>query len=333
MKLSKINKQKNNQKKESQSAGVDSVQTNKLHLFWAILILIAVPFAIYSNSLHAPFIFDDYSSIMDNPDIKNISNLKDRLIYRADSYHLKNYPTRPLTYLSFTLNYYFGGLNTYGYRLFNLIVHILVTLILFFVTKRIFFYVSARQHVLLSLIVALMFALHPMNIDPVAYIVTRSDSMSTLFYLMSIMFFIKSTESKRVYYIFSIISFMLSFASKQIAATLPLMILAFDFFFLSDMNVKKVAQKKYFHLGFWGVLTAYLLFTKIYFGNLGDMGMTWSRYSYMIFQPYAILQYIKLLFVPWGQCIDHYFDPPKTLFELRIMISFLILIAITITLS
>jgi len=123
----------------------------------------------------------------------------------------------------------------------------------------------------------------------------------------------------------SLLCFVLSFGSKQIAATLPAMVLIFDYIFLSDFRVKKVLERKYYHLSYWILLIIFISFFKMYFGELGQMGRTWSSYNYFVIQPYVVLNYLRLLFVPVGQCIDHFVKHPETIFEFRIMLSFLVL--------
>lgn len=109
----------------------------------SILACILLPTIIYYNSLHAPFIFDDIGNIVANPDIKQLGNVTTRLIYRYNDVLVrKNDPARPLTFLTFMLNYHFWGLDTFGYHLVNIIVHILTTILVFFLTMKVFFYLG-----------------------------------------------------------------------------------------------------------------------------------------------------------------------------------------------
>jgi len=295
----------------------------KLYLFLSLLICITIPLFIYSNTFKAPFIFDDFSSIVDNSDIKNINNLRSSLIFRAESYENRNMPTRPLTYLTFALNNYLGDLNTFGYHLFNIILHILNTILVFLLTRRIFYYVSNSHDFFIPIATALMFGCHPMNVDAVTYIVARSGSLATFFYLFSILLFIRTVENNRFYYAGSLLCFILALSSKQTAATTPAILLIFDYIFISKFSIDKVLKKKYLHLPYWVLLFIFFTFSQIYFGELGQMGTTWQPSKYFIIQPLIVLNYIKLLIIPVGQCIDHFFSEPKTIFEFRIFISFI----------
>jgi len=330
---------------------VSHTMNGKLQIILAILACITLPIIIYSNTLNVPFIFDDIPNIVENPDIKNIRNLKTRLIYKSDANIYNNQPTRPLTYLSLTLNYYFGGLNVFGYHLVNIALHILVTILIFSLTRKTFFYLSGfpkgpetlaesfsnfpfdqkMNEVVLPLAVALLFSVHPMNIDVVTHIIHRSGSLSTLFYLTSLLLFIKSFEGNKWLYPFSLLCFTFSFYSKQIAATLPAMILLFDYLFLSSCKAEKVVQKKYYHLPFWTLLVLMVAWNYFYLGNLGYMGETLPRYIYLLTQPWAILNYLRLLFVPMGQSIDHFLIPTVTIFEIRFILTIVLLSGIFIS--
>jgi len=305
---------------------------NRNYIFICLLILIT--FWVYFPSLHTPFIFDDIHKIVNNPDIKNLSNIPKKLVYpynKKNQLFERNDPSRPLVYLTYTLNYHFGKLNPSGYHLINIILHIFSVILIFFLTKKIFFYVYEKNFNLYSFFAALLFAVHPVNIDAVSYIFARSSILATLFYLMSLFFFIKKFESKKTYAL-ALFCFFLALASKPIAITLPVIILSFDYIFLSNFSFRKVLSKKYHHLLFWIILVIYLVARYVYLGGLGDVetNLTWSRKSYFLIQPFMIIKYIKILLVPLGLCIYHYIAPPRSVFDYRVIISFFFVVLLFI---
>ena len=299
----------------------------------AIGIIVLATTGVYYNSLNAPFTFDDISKIVENTDIQKLSNLKTKLVYPYGKIRFfnRNDPSRPIVYLTFTLNYYFGKLNTFGYHLFNLVIHIFNAILLFFLTKKIVFYLYKKDFVVFSFFVALFFAVHPINTSAVTYIFSRSDILATFFYISSLMFFIKTFEKNKKLYVFSLMCFIFALLSKQIAVTLPAVVLIFDYIFLSDFSIKKTIEKKYYHIPFWILLIIYVLFRYFYLGGIGDVeakaGGTWNRYSYLIIQPYIILKYLRLLLVPNRLCSDHLINPVRIL-ELKTIISFVSLAGI-----
>src|SRR3989339_332192 len=345
--------------------------------WFAIGLVVIATIIVYHNSLNAPFIFDDIPKIVENPDIQQLSNLKTKLIYKYSENNKvfeRNDPSRPLVYLTFTLNYYFGKLNPFGYHLFNLIIHIFNAILVFFLAKKIIsgiyekgstplenvnnkiggkpcgasggskspFCNNVRELysltglTLFPFLVSLLFAIHPINTNTVTYIFSRSDLLATFFYISSVLLFIKATDknlpilkSFNPLYILSLICFILAIFSKQIAVTLPAIILIYDYIFINNYKISKVKEGLYYHIPYWLLFIGYLAFRYFYFGGIGDIEaeFTRDRYSYLIIQPYIILKYLKLLFIPIGLSIHHFVNPLKLL-ELRTIISFLSLIVI-----
>src|SRR3989339_85736 len=195
--------------------------------WFAVGLVIIATIIVYHNSLNAPFIFDDIPKIVENPDIQKLSNLKTKLIYKYnEQYHnfKRNDPSRPLVYLTFTLNYYFGKLNPFGYHLFNLIIHIFNAILVFFLAKKIISVIyekgstplenvnnkiggkpcganggskspfcnnvrelySLTGLTLFPFLVSLLFAIHPINTNTVTYIFSRSDLLANMFYISNI---------------------------------------------------------------------------------------------------------------------------------------------------
>lgn len=301
-------------------------------LSMGLIILVVV--SIYYNSMHAPFNFDDISKIVENPDIKDIRNIPTKLIYpygNVKSFE-RNDPSRPITYLTFTLNYFFGKLNTFGYRLVNVLLHICVAVMLFFLARRILSFTYGKYSNPFALFVALVFASHPINTVVVSYIFNRAGQLSALFYMLSLLLFIKTFEKGKVFYVLSLICFVLGIFSKQDCITLPVIVLIFDFIFLSNFKLTEVFKRKYYHLPYWLIVVAVLLFRYFYFGQIGDVEASdfdryrWSRYTYFIIQPYVILRYIRLIVIPSGFCFDHVIAPVENLLEFKIIIPFISII-------
>jgi hypothetical protein len=90
-----------------------------------ILAVAVVALLAYSNSLHVPFVFDDESSIVRNSVIHSLSNY----LINGSGYELL--PNRSIGYLTFALNYHFGGLNVVGYHVVNLLIHIMNALLVY----------------------------------------------------------------------------------------------------------------------------------------------------------------------------------------------------------
>lgn len=294
--------------------------------FWANLAVLVFPFFVYFHSLKAPFIFDDWTNIVQNPDIKSWDHLPQKLLYRTDRIlPNRNLPQRPVVFLSFTFNYALGEQNPLGYHLFNVFLHSVTTLLIFILTRKVFFYSMGDSGLFYPLSVALIFALHPLQTEVVTYISNRSDGLAAFFYLLSLLLFVKAFEKNRAFYLGSYLAFFLALFSKEIAVTLPAIIFLYDYFFLSDSNFKKIKIRWEVHLFYWLVLILYILFRQIYFGKIGFMGggieKSWTAYSYFLTQMVVVIQYLKLFLFPQGQCVDHFIPPIKSFFDLKIIYS------------
>ncbi len=137
------------------------------------LILIALTFLIYFNSLPNDFIFDDVPLVQNSLNVMNMGFLD-----LVSSY-------RPLRYLSYALDYRILGMNPMGFRFMNIVYHALTVISLFWMLK--VFGMSKRA----AFIASLIFAIHPANTDSVAYISGRRDILMGLFYVLSVGWFMK----------------------------------------------------------------------------------------------------------------------------------------------
>ena len=212
---------------------------------------------IYSNVLNSPFIFDDEMYITDNYQIRDISNL------------LNDFSgTRYIGFLSFAINYYFGGLNTFGYHLVNVIIHILNAILVYFLVsltfktgigigkgmgkdKDISSPIPLPDFIAFS--VSLIFLVHPIQTQAVSYITQRFTSLATFFYLLALVLYIKArlkgTEAKRLkgrfnlfpfspLYLLSLFSAVLAMKTKEISFTLPFVIFLYEFTFFSNQGLR-----------------------------------------------------------------------------------------------
>lgn len=303
----------------------------------ALAALAAFTFIIYSNVLHGPFIFDDGMYIIDNQQIKDFSLL---------------WPPSPrfLTYLSFAFNYSLGGLNTFGYHLFNVIVHIFNSALVFAVAL-LFFRTAALKDKgveMYALPVALMasffFAAHPVQTQAVSYITQRFASLTALFYLLSIACWLKWRTSERsgraVFYGVALLSAIAAQLTKETGFTLPAVIVLLElaFFMGTGSKWKRCAALVPFILVM--AIVPLLLFAPGIFGEgisgvsettrvqqLIDLDKV-SRHDYMATQFRVMVTYFRLLVLPVGQNLDYDYAIYKSFFAPGVILSALLVIPI-----
>lgn len=300
-----------------------AVQTENPSLpfvFFSILVIIC-----YFPSLQGAFVFDDLARIVANPDIVDLQTCIARLFtsHAHESFSpYGNDPSRPIVYLSYALNYYFGGLNPFGYHLFNMILQILNAVLAYILVRRIQLF-TGRADRLFPVLVGSIFAVHPLNIDAVSYVYGRSDLMMTSFYLLSSYLFAGALNNSHLKLAASLACFILALFCKQSAATLPMVLLSLDFFLVSGFDVRKLIRRWFQHASFWAVLILYLLVKHFVLGGIGDVEAGQSQISfasYVATQPYVWLRYLGLHLAPIGQSIYHVVLPVQSLLDPRLLV-------------
>lgn len=129
----------------------------------------------------------------------------------------------PLTFLSFALNYAAGGLSPFPYHLTNLVLHTLNALLVAWVMLKL------TKNRLAALFLGLLFAVHPVNTEVVAWATARKEVLSTFFFLLSLLAFLLYRErSKKALFVLSLAVYLLGLLSKVTIFTLPVLVLLID---------------------------------------------------------------------------------------------------------
>ncbi len=217
--------------------------TSRLIIFGVTLAILLLPVLIYMPGLSGPFIFDDKANIVDNKNIQ-INQLSLTTINEAAHSLSSGALGRPLAGISFAINYYLaGGLtHTFGYKVFNLIVHIINGFLIFWVVSLIIAQLPGRsvfptetannkKNILIFAgLCAIIWVIHPIQLTSVLYVVQRMTSMAALFIMLSIIAYIYARnalnrrENYRAlsYFSAAALSAVTSAACKETALLLPL---------------------------------------------------------------------------------------------------------------
>ena len=167
---------------------------------------------IYFNSLANGFVFDDNHYVTQNHLIKNLDILALKEIF--SSFYKWDY--LPLTHISLSLDYFLFGLNPMGYRITNISLHIVNA----FLTYQLILLVLGNKKI--ALWTGLLFLVHPVNVESVAWVSERKNVLSLTFFLLT---FIKYIQNKRT---LSIFCFILASLSKSTAIVLPILLILYD---------------------------------------------------------------------------------------------------------
>ncbi|MGB9629469.1 MAG: hypothetical protein ACPL6D_12480, partial [Thermodesulfobacteriota bacterium] len=215
-------------------------------------LLAGLAFLIYSNSFEVPFHFDDRPNISQNPNVQINPFTWDQLKSLIKNSYRES--LRIFSFLTFALNFYFGGLNVFGYHLVNLIIHILSGIFLYWFLALTFKIPSLKERYgsisfPIALLTSLIFIVHPVQTQSVTYIVQRMASMAGMFYLLTFAFYIKGrlTEGRARFLYFGggVVTYLLGVFTKENVAILPFFIALFEvtFFqrFVLSMRGEKIA--------------------------------------------------------------------------------------------
>lgn len=310
-------------------------------------ILAVIVLLIYFHVLSSPFVLDDIDNIVDNLRIKDLSNLLDFS------------GTRYIGYLSFGLNYYFSGLNPYGYHVTNIVIHVINGILVyalicltfktpafegkFSVDKSVF---SAPP--VIAFIASLVFVSHPIQTQAITYITQRLASLATLFYLLALVLYIKSrllqveTEDKKefafsalpmTFYIFSLISTILAMKTKEISFTLPFILILYEFAFFTTSRSRplgtSINRKNIYPLLPFLFTLLIIPLSRIDAGvSIGGVSESVGRVSYLLTQFRVIVTYLRLLILPVNQNLDYDYPIYHSFFDLPVLLSFLFLLTI-----
>lgn len=283
-------KKKNEKQKNVKPELIDSTQNKKNKFF--ILIALFATLLVYSGSLSNGFIknWDDGGYIIEHSLIHklNVENVKGIFsVFYKGNYH-------PLTTLMYALEYSIVGENPFLYHLNNLILHLLnVWLVFLFVSK-----LTKKSEI--AFITSLLFGIHPMHVESVAWVSERKDVLYTFFFLGSMLYYMKYREvkeKKAKYLVFSIQALLLSLLSKSAAVTLPVVLLLIDYFQKRKWEWRMVFEKlPHFALSLAFGIAA--IFSQKSAGAIQDLNPLFSIGERLMLASYATMMYLVKLFLP-----------------------------------
>ncbi len=274
---------------------------------------------IYDNVLKAPFVFDDLPNITRNPDVRLTDLTPDKIVAatRGPS------PFRPVAYLSFALNYHCNRYDPFGYHLVNIAIHVAVALLLFLIAGHTL-QLTGIPRGRIPEAAALIWLTHPLHTQSVTYTVQRVNSLAVLFFMLALYLYIRARRVRRqdgfgratagLLFAGCIGSSLLALFSKEIAATLPVCLFLYEWFFLQPAAGDRAGGKfKWIFFG-GGVL---VILTALYL-QADPIDKILSSYNEKDFtplqrlltEPRVIVYYLSLLFFPHPARLNVDYDFP-----------------------
>jgi len=304
-------------------------------------LIIGVALVAYSNTFSVPFYFDDRPNILENPDVQIKVLTWDRVEQLIKNTYKES--IRVFSYFTLALNFYFGGVNVFGYHLVNFIIHVASGIFLYWFLMLTFNLPHLKEKYgeisyRVALFGSLIFIAHPIQTQSVTYIVQRMASMAGMFYLLTLVLYIKgrlvSGRVKYVYFVGMVLSYVLGVFSKENVAILPLFIALYEFYFFQNLDLGPRGKRILFVLV--SVLLGLAAFGFILWGKR-YIELTIAGYDYRTFtlservltQFRVVLYYVTLLIYPHPSRLNLDYDFPisKTIFDPPTTILSMIIIA------
>ncbi len=289
-----------------ESAGGESARSGVSALVGAALI-VAAALAAYHNSFSGPFVFDDGPSITENPTIRHLGNLGEVLNPPSGGYTVSG---RPIVNLTLAVNYALGGLNPRGYHALNLLIHILAGLTLFGIARRTLARMRNENATNLSFCIALIWTLHPLQTESVTYVIQRAESLMGVFYLLTLYFFIRSTEAFQAsglrFQVLSVAACLCCVATKEVSVSAPLIVLLYDRTFVSGTFRAALRRRGYYAgLALTWVVLAWLASGTGTRGETAGANLGMHLGAYWLTQFKAIAHYLRLSAWPSSLVLDY----------------------------
>jgi len=325
------------EKKHSPIAYGPKRETLLLSLLAVVVILI------YADTLTTPFIFDDLVNIRDNPHIRIPALSLENLAWAGF-----NSPEgrRPVANISFALNYYFNGYNFVGYHVVNMLIHMACGIFLYYLVKATLQTPALRSRCekfgWIPFLTVFIWMVHPLQTQSVTYIVQRMNSMAAMFYVLSMLLYVrfrmsKASRTKWALMAGCVATAVLAFGTKEITATLPLFVILYEWYFFQELSTQW-AQRNLLLLGsvfllFIIIALAYLDYDPVARILRGYRIRDFTPLQRLLTEFRVVIFYISLLLWPHPSRLnlDHDFALSYSLLSpATTLISITVIIALTV---
>jgi len=301
--------------------GVFYAMTIPYSRFLYPIILVVILFVVFAPSLNGNFHYDDGHSILRNPAIGSIAHIPSfyidpRLFSENPDYAMY----RPMVLTSYAVNYTINGLAAPAFLVGNLLIHCLVSILVFGVLRELGF--SNK----LSFFAALLFAIHPIQTEPVNYISARSESLAALGVLGAFGAYLRSLgRQSPIWILLSLIIWAIGLFSKATALVFPAVLLAY--LLIMGKPRRYLLSLIPFSLLAIGYVLVYLHLTPQAFTHAGQVRTLSAQIAT---QAKALVYYIELVFFPIGLNVHPQFFAEISLAALLPWISLLLIASLVL---
>lgn len=260
----------------------------------AIILIFSAAVLAFSPSLNHSFVWDDHLYITDRqhitpPTLKNLI---------SGNHPISTNPVyRPLRDLQYPLFYAFFAANPLPYHLYTILLHATISVLV------LLFFTRLKLPPTAAFLGALVFALHPIHTEAVAWITAGFDLIYALFYLLALLFYLhprRQPTQLRLALLFTLLACL----SNELAYTLPLVLIALDHFILRQPIIARLKHHRYTP---YFALAGLSLLLRIYFsGSVADSSLVLHSFLDYLLLPFFLLgRYLSLFLFPLSLTPDH----------------------------
>ena len=285
----------------------------------------------YWNSFSAPFVFDAAAIIANNPTIRHLGTAW------HPPHDGSTVDGRPLLNFSLAVNYAISGTDVWSYHALNLAIHVAAAWLLFGIVRRTVLESGKRKSesgeaksesgnrksesavdpTWVAFVIALLWALHPLQTESVTYIVQRAESLVGLFYLLTLYCFIRSVELEEAadrrpfplsaFRLSLFIACLCGVASKEIIVTVPVIVFLYDRTFLagSFREAWRLRRGTYLALAATWIPLAFIVLGSASRNGTAGFGVKLPWSDYALTQVYAVPHYLRLALWPHPLVFDY----------------------------
>jgi hypothetical protein len=262
--------------------------------------------AVYLNALHNPFVYDDLHTVVANPSILHLGDLRAIVLGAL---------TRPVVNLSYAVDRAVWGPAPFGYHLTSVLLHMANVALLFVLARRL-----APERAWTALAAAGLFAVHPMMTEAVGYISGRSELLCALFFLIGLLCGRKWIRAGGLRWAgLTVLAWLGMLASKEIGAMFPFVFLAYDRLFGDGTEEQRRRRIAAMHAPLLAVTVLAGIVRLLILVRIEHPGAIEVHWSYGLIAIDVAVRYLRLLLVPSGQTIFHSVPRIDTVFDPRVL--------------
>jgi tetratricopeptide (TPR) repeat protein len=279
-----------------------------------VLLLVVAIALTYANSVANPFVLDDQATVVQNPQIRDLSRVRDVLVPAPES----PIAGRPLTSLTFALNYAVNGLDVRGYHLVNIALHLTCAVLLMLLVRRTlslprFAGRLGSRPADLAWAAAVLWGVHPLTSEVINYISQRSEALMAACFLLTLYAAARAYDARGLRWtVVAVVACAGGVAAKESMVVAPVMVALYDRVFLFASWHAAVQRRRWLYAG----LAATWLFAGLLIASgpraaVAGFSSGISPWTYLLNQAVMITGYLRL--AVWPDALVVFYGWPEAL--------------------